>query len=286
MASRLAALLPRLVALTVIWLLATSTITFAAGSRTVASEPQPVAAEKEQEVLTVPDVRRQAYVFAKGILEDAGFAWRVEGPVQGYAANTVTLQSPAPGVRVLDNGTPTVILRLARNGEYRERGLPQNSAPYPGDEIRLASEAEKADKARSEPAPNAAKAKPPKPKPAAKATKKGAERAGKHKPAREAAFEVPGAPPEPLDEMPLVERARLLQERIAAHDAPTSRLVRYWLYQHAWIVTGAKFGWWRGAEALKVLIDVDRKAQQKWGFGGKSEAVARAALAEVLAKSK
>jgi hypothetical protein len=293
MASRLAALFPRLVALTVIWLLATSTITFAAGSRTVASEPQPAVAQKEQEVLTVPDVRRQAYVFAKGILEDAGFAWRVEGSVQGYAANTVTVQNPAPGVRVLDNGTPTVILRLQRNGEYRERGLPQNSAPYPGDEIRLASEAEKAEKVESEPAPQPAKATAPKAKPvkpAAKATKtatkKAAERAGKRKPAREPAFEVPGAPSEPLDEMPLVERARLLEKRIRAHEAPTSRLVKYWLYQHAWIVTGARFGWNGGAEALRILIAVDNDMQARWEIGARSEAVARATLAYVERRSR
>ncbi|HEV3408338.1 MAG TPA: PASTA domain-containing protein [Gaiellaceae bacterium] len=296
MASRLAALLPRLVALTVIWLLATSTITFAAGSRTVAGQPQPAVAQNEQEVLTVPDVRRQAYVFAKGILEDAGFAWRVEGSVRGYAANTVTLQSPAPGVRVLDNGTPTVILRLARNGEYRERGLPQNSAPYPGDEVLLASEAEKADKAEkieSEPAPKTAKAKAPKPKPvkpvttAAKtATKKAAERAGKPKPAREPAFEVPGAPAEPLDEMPLVQRARLLQSRISAHETPTSKLVKYWLYQHAWIVTGARFGWSGGAEALRILIAVDNDMQARWEIGARSEAVARATLAYVERRSR
>ena len=37
----------------------------------------------------VPDVRDQAYVFAKTSLEEAGFAWRVTGGVQGYAANKV-----------------------------------------------------------------------------------------------------------------------------------------------------------------------------------------------------
>jgi hypothetical protein len=283
MASRLAALLPRLIALTVIWLLATSTITFAAGSRTLENEPQAPAAEKERAVLVVPDVRRQAYVFAKGILEDGGFAWRVEGHVQGYAANIVTVQSPAPGVRVIDNGTPTVILRLERNGEYQERGLPQNSAPYPGDELRLASEAEKAG---HEPTAKPGKQKAPKPKPVAKATKKAAKKAGKHEQAREPEFEVPGAPPEPMDEMPLVERARLLQERIAARETPTPRLVKYWLYQHAWIVTGARFGWSDGADALRILIAVDNDMQTRWEIGARSEAVARATLAYVESKSR
>ena len=285
MASRLAALLPRLVALTVIWLLATSTITFAAGSRTLANEPQPPAAAKKQAVLTVPDVRRQAYVFAKGILEDGGFAWRVKGSVQGYAANTVVAQSPAPGVRVLDNGTPTVVLRLARNGEYPERGLPQNSAPYPGDQLQLASEAEKA---ASEPAekPKPASTKAPKPKPAAKATKKGPQKARNDEPARDSEFDVPGAPQEPLDEMPLVERARLLQKRIAGREKPTRRLVKYWLYQHAWIVTGARFGWSGGADALRILIAVDNDMQARWEIGARSEAVARATLAYVERKSR
>ncbi len=291
MASRLAALLPRLVALTVIWLLATSTITFAAGSRTLAPEPQAPAAEEADAPLIVPDVRRQAYVFAKGILEDGGFAWRVEGAVQGYAANLVAVQVPAPGVRVLDNGTPTVVLRLQRNAEYEERGLPQNSAPYPGDPLVLASEAEKAE---PEKAAGSDKAKAAKPEPAGKpdragkpkAAAKPAKQAGKANQAREPEFEIPGAPPEPLDELPLVERARLLQKRIAARENPTPRLVKYWLYQHAWIVTGARFGWSGGAQALRILIAVDNDMQARWRVGARSEAVARATLAYVESKAK
>ena len=201
MASRLAALLPRLVALTVIWLLGTSTITFAAGSRTLAKQPNVPAVKKEQTFLVVPDVRRQAYVFAKGILEDSGFAWRVEGDVEGYAANTVVVQDPAPGTRVLDNGTPTVVVRLQRNLEYQERGLPQNSAPYPGDELVLASEAAKKAKPKpkvAQPAKTESK-KATKPKAPAKSSKP----AAKAEEQRKAEFQVPGAPPEPADEMPL-----------------------------------------------------------------------------------
>src|SRR5918999_4544215 len=143
MASRLAALLPRLLALTVIWLLGTATYTVAAGS----GEPEPVEvakpAEERPEILEVPDVRRQAYVFAKGLLQDAGFAWRAEGSVQGYAANTVLSQRPAPGTKVLDNGAPTVVVRLARNPAYSERGLPENFSPYTGTRIVLASSLKK-----------------------------------------------------------------------------------------------------------------------------------------------
>jgi len=65
-----------------------------------------------------PDVERQVYVFAKGILQDAGFAWQVEGSVRGYAANTVAIQQPAPGTRVRDTGAPLVVLRLVANAHY------------------------------------------------------------------------------------------------------------------------------------------------------------------------
>jgi hypothetical protein len=277
MAARLAALLPRLTVLTVIWLLATSTITFAAAGEELESAP-PVAsaAPKADEFLVVPDVRRQAYVFAKGILEDAGFAWRVKGAVRGFAANTVAVQFPAPGVKVADTGAPTILLRLARNGEYAERGLPDNSSPYEGTKVVLASEPAKADAAKAEPATKKDKdSKVPEEPPADD---------GATAP-RQPDFKVPGAPPEPLDELPLPERARLVEKRMAARAKPTKPLVRYWLYQHAWIVTGANFGWSGGADALRVLIAVDRDLQARWGFGAESAAVASAALAEVEAKA-
>ena len=54
----------------------------------------------------------------------------------------------------------------------------------------------------------------------------------------------------------------------------------------AWIVAGAKFGWWHGAEALKILIQVDRQAQSQWGIGARSQSLASAALAEVKARAK
>jgi hypothetical protein len=86
--------------------------------------------------------------------------------------------------------------------------------------------------------------------------------------------------------MPLTDRARLLGRYLAAHPKPTNASVGHYLYQHAWIVTGAKFGWWKGAEALELLIAVDRRAQRAWGIGAKSEATARAALARVRASSR
>ena len=94
-----------------------------------------------------------------------------------------------------------------------------------------------------------------------------------------------GAPAEPLKEMPLAQRAELLSAWIGAH-SKTKANVRHYLYQHSWIVTGASFGWWHGAEALRKLIAADRIAQQRWGIGKKSELVARRALADVEAKTR
>jgi len=278
MAARLSALLPRLAALTVIWLLATSTITFAAAGRNQAAKSESAAtqAAKTEQILVVPDVRRQAYVFAKGILEDGGFAWRVDGPVQGYAANVVATQVPAPGTKIEDTGRPTIVLRLQRNTQYSERGLPENASAQPGTPVVLVGGAPVATPAPAKSKPS----KPKKQKPKASGTKSKAE-PGKRTPA----FVVAGAPAEPLDEMPLPDRARLLQKRLA--DRPKSpAAVRYWLYQHSWIVTGAKFGWSGGAKALETLVAVDRDLQSRWGIGAKSAAVARAALAEVERRTK
>ena len=62
--------------------------------------------------------------------------------------------------------------------------------------------------------------------------------------------------------------------------------MRHWLYQHAWIVTGARFGWWHGAQALQTLIAVDRQLERQWGIGGKSQAVANAALEQVRRRAR
>jgi hypothetical protein len=288
MASRLAALLPRLLALTVIWLLGTATYTVAAGgggqeSTQEAAQPAP----KPPQILEVPDVRRQAYVFAKGILQDGGFAWSVEGSVRGYAANTVVSQRPAPGTRVVDNGAPTVVVRLARNASYSERGLPENSSPYRGSPIVLASSLKKeapeqptttttetttaTTTTTESPAPQ-----PPAPQPQPQPQEE----------TREPDFVVPGAPEEPTTEMPLPQRAKRLADRVAAASKPTKQLVNFWLYQHSWIVYGARYGWADGDEALRILIRVDESLQRRWDFGARSERVARRALAYVLSQQK
>jgi PASTA domain len=270
----LRSLLPRFVALPLAALFGTATLTFAADSRLSApsTPPQP-AAEQVTQVIVVPDVRRQAYVFAKGTLEDAGFAWRVVGSVHGYAANTVLSQSPAPGTRVVDTGAPLVTLTLAANSRYVQKGTPENAAPYEATALELAG-------AAAAPAP-AAKAQAPaaKPKPKAKAKAKAV--AAK----RPAAFAIPGAPKEPQDEIPLVDRANQLAKYVTS-TPKSAAAVDHFTYQHSWIVTGARFGWWHGAEALEVLIRVDQRVQARWGIGVKSEALARAALAYVKSHSR
>jgi hypothetical protein len=102
---------------------------------------------------------------------------------------------------------------------------------------------------------------------------------------RPPAFAVPGAPAEPLDEMPLPDRARELEEWATKLSTITPAALDHFAYQHAWIVTGAGFGWWRGAEALRTLIRVDEKMQSRFDVGREHEAQARAALAEVERKS-
>jgi PASTA domain len=285
MALRPRFLLPRLGLAALVVLLGTATITFAAETHggpvnTPAAEPAAPS------LLLVPDVRKQAYVFAKSTLEESGFAWRVTGSVRGYSANLVSGQSPAPGTRVLDTGAPTVSLTLSHNSGYAQEGAPEDASPYPGTEIRLPGARAKpkvvpkpAVTPRVKPRPAAkpkAKVKPkpaptPKPKPRAK---------------RLPAFLVPGAKPEPLDEIPLTARAAQLRSWLTKHPRPSDANVRHWLYQHAWIVTGAKLGWWRGAEALEALIAVDRQAERQWGIGRRSERVARAALAHVRRQAK
>jgi PASTA domain len=285
MALRPRFLLPRLGLAALVVLLGTATITFAAETHggpvnTPAAEPAAPS------LLLVPDVRKQAYVFAKSTLEESGFAWRVTGSVRGYSANLVSGQSPAPGTRVLDTGAPTISLTLSHNSGYAQEGAPEDASPYPGTEIRLPGARAKpkvvpkpAVTPRVKPRPAAkpkAKVKPkpaptPKPKPRAK---------------RLPAFLVPGAKPEPLDEIPLTARAAQLRSWLTKHPRPSDANVRHWLYQHAWIVTGARLGWWRGAEALEALIAVDRQAERQWGIGRRSERVARAALAHVRRQAK
>jgi hypothetical protein len=292
MAVRLAALLPRAVIVAVIWVLATAAFTFAADSTIVGpSRSSKASVAPKTTELVVPSVTGQAYVFAKGILEDSGFAWRVSGSVHGYSSNRVLTQSPAAGTRVIDTGAPTIVLRLVR-GPYAQLGRPNDASSYPGTPIRLADLAAATAPAVPVTKPSAKPTKPvakPKRRPVTKPKRKPVTKpkhkpAAKHKPAvrnaRPPAFVMAGAPKEPLDEITLSARALSL-EAWAAERSKTGANVQHWLYQHAWIVTGAEFGWSHGAQALEILIRVDQHLQRRWGIGGKSEAVARAALARV-----
>jgi hypothetical protein len=299
MAARLTALLPRFLALTVIWLLGAATYTLAADTVPIAKHEKKAEAAAKPHVLTVPDVRKKAYVFAKGILQDAGFAWRVDGNVKGFSANTVTVQRPAPGTKVIDNGAPLVVLSLSRNTTYGESGLPENSAPYKATRVVLVSdwardqiepttsgqtETTSTETGATTTAPAATTTAP-----AATTTEPAATTTEPEQPGektRKPDFEAAGAPVEPANEMPLPERARALEHRLAGKGKPSQRLINFWLYQHSWIVTGARFGWHDGAQALRILIKVDQSLERRFGFGARSEVLARRALAYVEAQAK
>jgi hypothetical protein len=280
-----------MVVLGLIWLLATGTLTYAAGQQLTTTPKAQTPVVTPRPSLVVPDVRGQAFVFAKGILEDSGFGWRVTGGVQGYATNVVATQQPAPGTRVQDTGAPMLKLTL-RSGTYGQDGQPENTAPYSGTSVVLEKGAAAAAKK-----PAAAAKKNVVRKAVAKRAVKHARRAAKPKRklvprkhvsarARRPAFTLPGAPKEPLDEIPLPQRADRLARWVDSRPQRTNSNVQQWLYQHAWIVTGAGFGWWHGDDALVKLITVDRQVERIWGMGYRSETVARAALAEVRRRER
>jgi hypothetical protein len=279
----------RLLALTVVWLFATAALTFAAAHRMGAGPAvvpvTKVAAAPPQRVLVVPDLRRQAFVFSKGALTDAGFSFRVQGSVLGFASNTVVSQSPAPGTRVLDTGAPLVILHLARSGS--QLGLPEDVSSVTPTAVKLAPPLAGAARQTSVlttkvPAKVVTTVAAPK-RAAAKPAKAPAKQFPQQRPP---AFIVPGARKEPLDEMPLTDRANALLVWLNRHPNATDANVKHWLYQHAWIVTGAELGWWHGANALNTLLVADKRVWALWGIGTRSSAVARQALAEVEARSK
>jgi hypothetical protein len=276
MALRIATRLPRLAVVGAVLLLASATLAVGAAKR-MAAVPQGAPAPVPVATVVVPDVTGQAFVFAKGTLEDTGLAWKVTGNVHGYAANKVSRQVPAAGTKLKDTGAPTITVTLERTA-YPEQGEPEDVSPYFGTSVQpigLPKTTPAPTPVPVAPRPAAPKPVAAKPKPAAPAP------AAKRAPD----FVVAGAPREPQKEMPLPQRARLLSSWIASH-AKTRANMKHFLYQHSWIVTGAKFGWWHGAEALRELIAADRAAQQRWEVGRKSELVARAALAAVEARSK
>jgi hypothetical protein len=283
MTMRLGALLPRAVLVAMAWILATAAFTLAADKTSIIGpQPATTAAPVPPPVLTVPSVDAQAFVFAKGILEDAGFGWRVSGPVHGYSGNKVVSQSPAAGTHVIDTGAPMIVLRLAR-GPYAEKGTPEDSSSYQATAIKLAG----ARHVKAAPKSAQAKKVVPAKKPTAKPKPKPTPASTKTPPAaRPPAFAVKGAPKEPLDEITLKARADRLAAWVGSHPSHTSRNAKHWLYQHAWIVDGANFGWSHGEQALVELIAIDRRVERMWGVGRRSEKVAQAALARVRRLSR
>jgi PASTA domain len=307
--------IPRLVVIVAIVALGGGGLTFAATQSLAPSAPATPTTPLVQKnaVLVVPDVTNQAFVFAKGALQDAGFSWRVKGGVRGYPANKVVSQSIPSGTRVLDNGAPLVTLTLSRNAKYPQEGAPEDISPYRSTNAVLADAAGQplapavkptttpatpapaptattAPAATTPAAPTATAPAPAATTPATPATTTASTPAAPattsaYPQDRPPAFSVAGAPKEPTNEMPLVDRAHVLGRWLSSHQKPTDANVKHWLYQNEWIVTGARFGWWHGREALQALIQVDRRAVAQWGIGSKSEAVAAGALAEVEARS-
>jgi len=131
--------LPRLTAVAAAVLLVSATVSLAADKPTAR---KPAAhAPMTRQVMVVPDVTHQMFVFASGMLEDAGFGWKVRGSVGGYPANLVVSQSPKPGTHVIDTGAPTITLSLAP-GRGAQLGKPQNRSPYGASVIRRARHAQ------------------------------------------------------------------------------------------------------------------------------------------------
>ena len=307
-----------------------------------ASAPVPavaaaVAPARAVPTVVVPDLRWQAYVFAQGILLDDGFAWTVDGAVQGYPANIVVKQTPAPGTRLVDTGAPTIRLRLRVNPHSPELGNPMSGSTYSGTEVvtpaaaaaaakKLAAEQKRQERAAAKAAAEsraaavrkvvagrkalaarkAASAR--KAAAAARAAKAAAKKVSESKRAgpggrttparpklvappraaarrRPAAFTVVGAPREPLREMPLPARATLLARWIALRPPLTSANRHHFLFQHAWVVTGARFGWWHGAEALRTLVAADRKLERQWRLEAAKRLEAERALVEVQSRT-
>ncbi|HEY5161354.1 MAG TPA: PASTA domain-containing protein [Gaiellaceae bacterium] len=224
----------------------------------------------------VPGVVGQLYVFAESTLQEHGFGWKVVGPVKGWAGVTIASQDPISGTAVVDTGAPLVTLHLAKPKGYVTQGTPENSSPYASTEILLPAGSTTTGKsttsAQTTTTITLSTTTPTTTSNSTTSTKTESSQA------RPPAFTISGAKAEPLDEIPLPERAKNLSAWLETHRVASAANERYWLFQHAWIVYGAKFGWWHGAQALETLIAVDKRVEQLWGVGVKSEAEARAAL--------
>ena len=225
----------------------------------------------------VPGVLNQPYVFAESALQQQGFGWEVVGPVAGFASVIVSSQTPAPGTKVVDTGAPLVTLRLTKPKGYITQGTPENSSPYAGTKIMLPAGSTETVQSTTSVLPTTTgtvSTSTTRSTSTSTSTRTTPTQVKKRPPA----FKIAGAKREPLDEIPLPRRARNLSTWLDSHRQISAANESYWLFQHAWIVTGAKFGWWHGAQALETLIAVDRRIEALWGIGSRSEAEARSAL--------
>jgi hypothetical protein len=214
----------------------------------------------------------QPYVFAESTLQQQGFGWKVAGPVAGWAGVIVSSQTPVTGTTVVDTGAPLVTLWLTKPKGYVTQGTPENSSPYAGTKIMLpAGSTETGQSTTSTQTTTTGTFSTTTVETTSKSTTSQAT-------TRPPAFKIAGAKPEPLDEIPLPQRAKNLNTWLDSHHQVSPANERYWLFQHAWIVTGAKFGWWHGAQALETLIVIDKRIETLWGVGSASEAEARSAL--------
>jgi hypothetical protein len=119
--------------------LAMTAISVAAGRQLAVAPTSASQLASTPLTLVVPDIRREAFVFAKGQLQDGGFAWKVVGGAPGYPANVVVSQSPAPGTRLIDTGAPLITVTLQRNKQSgAPQGEPENTSPYAPTPVRLA----------------------------------------------------------------------------------------------------------------------------------------------------
>jgi hypothetical protein len=252
-----------------------------AAARESASAPSYVFTTAPLPTKTVPNVVGQPYVFAESMLQENGFGWKVVGKVAGWSEARVLQQSPSAGTDVVDTGAPVVELQLSLPEKTLQRGTPVNESPYTATKIMLPSGIGSSTSLRAAEQQTTTGATSTN---ATTASETGAAPKHQSKPVsseastRPRAFVIAGAKPEPLNEIPLPLRAERLRAWLDSHPHVTNAEVRYWLFQHAWIVVGAKFGWWHGAQALRILIGVDERAQVLWGIGAKSENEARQAL--------
>jgi beta-lactam-binding protein with PASTA domain len=118
--------------------LAMTAISFAASRQLAVAPTSASRLPSTPMTLVVPDIRREAFVFAKGQLQDGGFAWKVVGGAPGYPANIVVTQSPAPGTKLIDTGAPLITITLERNKQSGPKGEPEDTPPYAATAVRLA----------------------------------------------------------------------------------------------------------------------------------------------------